>query len=140
MVSELIINRQALQDVMLNYAAAVDERDIERYRACFAEDVEIVGFGENVITGRDTWVDHVWGELEKYPFTKLLLAPMLAELTGDTAITRSDVQAMHGLPQTEQGGPERFILWAAYHTVMHQTDGEWRIQRHELQVRGPSTQ
>lgn len=137
---ELMSDRQALQDVMLNYAAAVDERDIERYRACFAEDVEIVGFGENAIVGRDKWVEHVWGELEKYPFTQHLLAPMFAEVNGDIAHTRSDVQALHGLPPAEQGSPERFTLWATYHTTMYKKNGNWKIQRHELQVRGTSIQ
>jgi 3-phenylpropionate/cinnamic acid dioxygenase small subunit len=39
-------DRRQLQDVMLSYAAAVDDRDMARYRACFTDDVEIVGFGE----------------------------------------------------------------------------------------------
>lgn len=39
-------DRRQLQDVMLSYAAAVDDRDMSRYRACFADDAEIVGFGE----------------------------------------------------------------------------------------------
>ena len=45
-------DRRQLQDVMLSYAAAVDDRDMARYRACFADDVEIVGFGEAIITAR----------------------------------------------------------------------------------------
>lgn len=137
---KMIADRQAVQDVMLNYAAAVDERDIERYRACFSEDVEVVGFAENSIVGRDTWVEHVWGELQKYPYTQHLLAPMLAEINGDMARTRSDFQALHGLQQEQQGKPERFILWATYNTTMHRINGEWKIQRHELQVRGTSIQ
>ena len=46
-------DRRQLQDVMLSYAAAVDARDMARYRACFADDVEIVGFGEATISGAD---------------------------------------------------------------------------------------
>ena len=37
-------DRRQLQDVMLSYAAAVDDRDMLRYRACFMDDAEIVGF------------------------------------------------------------------------------------------------
>ena len=36
-------DRIQLQDVMLSYAAAVDDRDMARYRACFMDDAEIVG-------------------------------------------------------------------------------------------------
>ena len=48
-------DRRQLQDVMLSYAAAVDDRDMARYRACFVDDVEIVGFGEATIKGADAW-------------------------------------------------------------------------------------
>ena len=30
---------------MLRYAAGVDELDMDMYRSCFADDVEVVGFG-----------------------------------------------------------------------------------------------
>ena len=36
-------DRRQLQDVRLSYAAAVDDRDMARYRSCFMDDAEIVG-------------------------------------------------------------------------------------------------
>lgn len=142
---ELINDRIALQDLMLNYAAAVDERDIERYRSCFAEDVLVVNFGEQDFQGRETWVDHVWAELEKFSSTQHLLGPQFAQVTDDRAETRSDVQALHYLAASENGaedseGITRFILWATYHTTMLRIDGQWKIARHELQVRGTSAE
>ena len=59
-------DRRQLQDVMLSYAAAVDDRDMARYRACFADDVEIVGFGEAVVNGADTWTASVESQLEAF--------------------------------------------------------------------------
>ena len=47
-----VADRIAIQDVMSNYAAGVDERDLERYRRCFADDVVIVGFGDGITRGR----------------------------------------------------------------------------------------
>ena len=58
-------DRRQLQDVMLSYAAAVDDRDMARYRACFADDVEIVGFGEATISGADTWTASVESQLRR---------------------------------------------------------------------------
>ncbi len=81
-----------------------------------------------------------WGELAKYQFTQHLLSPMLAALTGDTASTRSDVQALNRLVQAEQGRPERFTVGVSYHTIMRRIDGGWKIQRHELQLRGTVVQ
>ncbi|MFT4824449.1 MAG: ketosteroid isomerase-like protein [Halioglobus sp.] len=142
---ELINDRIALQDLMLNYAAAVDERDIERYRSCFAEDVLVVNFGDQNFQGRETWVDHVWAELEKFSSTQHLLGPQFAQVRGDQAETRSDVQALHYLVSSETSaenseGITRFILWATYYTTMLRVDGDWKIARHELQVRGSSTE
>ena len=127
-------DRIALQDVMLDYAAGVDERDIERYRACFTDDVEVVGFGSGTYRGRDNWVEYVWGALDKYSATQHLLGPQHATINGDTARTRSDVQAMHVL---ESGA--RFTLWATYITDMHREGERWLINRHELVVRATHT-
>ena len=52
---------------MLSYAAAVDDRDLARYRACFAEDAEIVGFGEETVTGADAWTASVESQLGLFP-------------------------------------------------------------------------
>ena len=121
---------------MLNYAAAVDSRDQARYRDCFAEDVVVIGFGNETFHGRDNWVSYVWQALDQYSATQHLLGPQLATIEGDRASTRSDVQALHFLKH--DGG--RFTLWATYITDMQRIDGRWLIARHELQVRGSSTE
>ena len=124
---ELISDRNALQDLMLNYAAAVDERDIERYRSCFAEDVLVVNFGDQDFQGRETWVDHVWAELEKFSSTQHLLGPQFAKVTGDRAQTRSDVQALHYLVESENSDdPSRFILWG--HLSHHHASYRWPLE------------
>ena len=128
-------DRMDLQQVMLDYAAAVDERDLERYRRCFAEDVEVVGFGDGVMRGRDTWVDYVWTALAKYSATQHLLGPLHATIDGNAARTRSDVQALHIL--ADSGG--RFTLWATYHTQLQRSGDGWQITRHELVVRHSET-
>lgn len=125
-----ISDRIALQDVMLQYAAAVDERDLERYRACFSDDVEVVGFGTQTYRGIDEWVNYVWGALKKYRTTQHMLGPMFADIEGNEARTRSDVQALHVLAEDDS----RFTLWATYKTTMRCIDNRWMISRHELVV------
>ena len=73
-------DRIELQDLMLNYAAGVDERDIERYRACFTQDVEVVNFGTQTYHSCDEWVSYVWSALEQYSATQHLLGPQLATI------------------------------------------------------------
>ena len=134
MNDQFLADRIALQDVMLNYAAGVDDRNLEQYRACFSEDVEVIGFGSETFRGVETWVDYVWNALEKYSASQHMLGPQLAVIDGDTAHTRNDLQALHYFrPGAEH---QRFILWATYITDMRRENGEWKIFRHELVTRG----
>ena len=126
-------DRRQLQDVMLTYAAAVDYRDMARYRACFTDDVEIVGFGEAAITGADTWTASVESQLETFSATQHLMSPQLATVSGDTASARTDVQALHVL---KDGEGDMFTLWATYLTDFVRSGDGWKISRHELVIRG----
>ena len=124
--------RLAIQDVLTRYAAGVDERDMVQYRACFADDVEIVGFGETV-HGGDNWVEDVVGKLEAFGATQHMLGPQLVTINGDEASTRTDVQAWHAM----KDNPESTLtLWATYLSDYRCINGEWKITRHELVRRG----
>lgn len=128
-----IADRIALQDVMLKYAAGVDERDFDLYASCFLENVEVVDFGEAPINGRDEWVKYVRGALDNYGPTQHMLGPQLASVDGDNAHCRTDVQALHYLKQPEG---EILTLWATYETDMVRTDEGWKISKHRLVSRG----
>lgn len=130
-------DRIALQDVLLNYTKAVDERDDDLYCSLFTEDCLIVGMGATDINGIDAWYKAWKIALSNYGTTQHMLGPMLATVNGDTATTRSDLQALHYLADE----PEKtFTLWATYLTDMVRRDGQWKISRHELVVRGSRVQ
>ena len=126
-------DRIACQDVMLRYAAGVDERDLDLYESCFAEDCEIVGFGDSTVHGPKAWREYVENALSKYGATQHMLGPQLATINGDQADCRTDVQALHYLLEPEGA---TLTLWATYNTQMRKIDGEWKIARHELVSRG----
>ena len=128
-----VADRIALQDVMLKYAAGVDERDFDLYASCFLENVEVVDFGEAPINGRDEWVEYVKGALDNYGPTQHMQGPQLATIDGDNAHCRTDVQALHYLKQPEG---EILTLWATYETDMVRTDEGWKISKHRLVSRG----
>ena len=125
-------DRTQLQDVMLSYAAAVDDRDMTRYRACFADDVEIVGFGEAIVKGADAWTASVESQLEAFSATQHLISPQLTTVSGDTASARTDVQALHVLKDADGA---TFTLWATYLTDFVRSGDGWKITRHELVIR-----
>ena len=126
-------DRQRIQDLMLAYAAAVDDNDMAAYRDCFDDDVEIVGFGESTVRGADQWVASVRSQLDAFTGTQHLLSPSLTTVAGDQASARTDVQALHIL-KSPTGGT--FTLWATYLTDFVQIQNTWKIARHELVVRG----
>jgi ketosteroid isomerase-like protein len=128
-----LVDRFALQDVMATYAASVDERDLERHRACFADDVEVVGFARQTIRGIDAWMAFVTKALDGFLATQHLLGLQRAAVSGDTAHARTDVQAHHFMKEPVGS---TFTLWATYETDFVRTAGGWRIKRHELVSRG----
>jgi 3-phenylpropionate/cinnamic acid dioxygenase small subunit len=133
----MLEDRLAIQDVMTNYAAGVDDRDMAQYRRCFADDVEIVGFGGDSVVGADLWVAEVVEKLAAFGQTQHMLGPQLVQIDGDVASVRTDVQALHYLiddPETT------LILWATYRTNMRREGAVWKIARHELVRRGTRLQ
>ncbi len=132
-MSTEIADRIAVQDVMLRYAATVDEKDYAGYKALFTEDVEVVGMGPEAMHGIEDYYPWWKEALDKYDATQHMLSPTYAEISGDHAKTRTDVQAVH----YPNGETEITVtLWATYHTDMRRVDGQWKISRHELVVRG----
>lgn len=124
-------------DVMLRYAAGVDERDMDMYRACFTDDVEVLDFGPEPVHGGDAWLDFVVDALKQFGATQHMLGPQLATVDGDTAHCRTDVQALHYLKDQPD---TTLTLWATYETDMVKQNGEWKIKKHRLVPRGTRTQ
>ena len=135
--SSYVADRIALMDVMLRYAKGVDQRDMALYASVFADDVEVVGFGEDTFHGRDQWVGYVTDALKAYGPTQHMLGPQLATVNGDTAHCRTDVQALHYLAAEPN---KTLTLWATYNTNMKRIGGEWKIARHHLESRGTRIQ
>ena len=128
--------RLAVQEVLVRYAAAVDERDLAAYRACFADDVEIIGFGAETVRGADIWVQEVEQKLQAFGATQHLLGPPLITIDDKTASSRIDVQATHYLKDSQE---KVLTLWATYLTNYAWIDGAWKITRHQLVPRGTQT-
>lgn len=133
MLDNSLTDRLAIEALMINYANGIDERDKAMYGSCFADDVEIHGFGELTFTGRDSWLDHVWQMLSNFASTQHLLGPIRIDINGDRASTRTDVQATHVIANSV--AHQLFILWATYKSQLQRTASGWQITRHELIVR-----
>ena len=129
--------RTAAQDVILQYAACIDELDFDRYRDCFVDDCEFVGFGRETICGANAWVKFVEKTVEPFSATQHMLGPPLTTIEGERAFLRTDLQAQHFLREPEG---RIFTLWGTYRSELSRDAvGNWRMTRHELIVRATRT-
>jgi hypothetical protein len=119
-------------DVIVRYAACIDDRDFVSYRACFTEDVELHGFGAEVIRGVDAWLAFVEKTLEPFAATQHMLGPPQVDLDGSRGTLRAELRAEHFCREPRG---RIFTLWGTYRSVLLQREGSWRIQRHQLDVR-----
>jgi hypothetical protein len=125
-------DRIELQDVMLKYAAGIDEQHDELLRSCFAEDLVAPGFRQQAIKGVDAWMSFLHEELEPFRSTQHMLGPLLATIDGDSAQTRTDLQAMHVVKEPKG---QILLVWGTYNTKMVRRGGRWLIQHHELAIK-----
>lgn len=129
-------DRIALMDVMLDYVKGVDERDMVLYRSIFTDDAT-ASIGGTIYQGADAWLAFIVAALDRFGPTQHMLSPMLAEIDGDTAECRTDLQATHYLKDQ----PDTTItLWATYEQTMRRTADGWKIARHDIIQRGRRTQ
>jgi len=122
----------AARDVIVRYAACLDDRDFDTYRDCFATDVELHGFGREAIRGFDAWLEFVKKALAPFEATQHLLGPPLVSPRGEEAELRTELQAQHFFREPRG---RILTLWGTYRTSLVREGGVWRIRRHELETR-----
>lgn len=129
MSTQILVDRAAIQDVMLKYVSAVDDRDFDRYRSCFTSDVEIIGFAPEVLRGTAAVIDFVKPAMAPFGASQHLIGPSLITIDGDAAHARTEVQATQCFKEPEG---RTLTLWASYETDFVRVGGEWKIKKHLL--------
>ena len=131
-IAEPLADRLAVGDVIVRYAACIDDRDFDAYRSCFTRDVQLHGFGADPIRGVDAWLAFVAKALEGFDATQHLLGPSAVTVSGDTATLRADVQAQHFFAEPRG---RILTLWGTYRSELARSAGAWHIERHQLDTR-----
>jgi hypothetical protein len=134
--AQALADRLATQDVMVRYAACLDERDWVAYRDCFAPDVEFHDFGPQVISGVDAWIEFVEGVLDRFEATQHMLGPPRIVLSGSQAELRTELAAQHFYHEPKG---RIFSLWGSYRSTLVRLPERWCIRRHALETRATRT-
>jgi hypothetical protein len=139
--------RQAVVDVVVQYATGVDRRDWSLYGACFTDPCEIdfsswTGRPGGVVS-RDDWVKRVRSTNGNFDATQHMSTNHVVTFaTDDEATCVSYVQAQHWfsaerLAALGQSSPApRWCTVGGYYTnSLVRSDGGWQIRRCELNVK-----
>lgn len=123
---QVLLDRQAIADVVLRYCRGIDRLDLELVRDCYHPDATDE---HGTFTGtRDEYVDWVSGVLERYTGTMHVVSNQLIEVDGDRAHAETYGVAYHwGEPLTDHH--RNFTTGFRYVDRFERRDGVWRIAR-----------
>lgn len=128
-------DRQAIVDLVVEYAQAIDDQDPDRVCALFDEPCLFRAF------------DGPKGEARSHDEIAVLVTRLLATFTAtshhvsnhqiqftgtDTAVATTYLHAWHQFVEDRPDG----LLWARYHDVLVRKDGRWLFAERTLRVTG----
>ena len=129
---EQIVDRQAIVDVCVSYALALDSRDWVRLRACFTEDAVADYSGLGINEGYQAIERTCRAALEPLTASQHLLGNHLVIVDGDRARSTCYFQAQH----VREGLPDgtHHIVAGRYDDRFVRTAVGWRISHRTLSV------
>lgn len=121
----LLLDKQAIQDVLLRYCRGIDRMDQSLVRACYHPDAQ--DEHGSFCGGVDAFIDWVWRLLGRYRMSMHYLTQTLIEVSGDAAVAESYGISIHeGL---DDRAVSNLIVGFRYVDRFERRGGEWRIAR-----------
>jgi len=121
---QVLLDRQDIAEVCMRYMAALDAKDWDLLRSCFADSPVFVHPGGQ-LDGWDEILTRTSTALAPLTMTQHLLGNILARVDGDTARCSSYFHAQH--LRTGTPGGELYVIAGRYDDALVRTAGEWRI-------------
>lgn len=130
-----ISDRIEIDDLLVRYTRAIDEKDWNLLDSVFVPDADIDYTTSGGIAGKYPEVRSWLGKaLAAFPITIHAISNSTIELDGDRARGKTLVNNPMVIPQ-EGGGQHQFTVWAWYIDDLVRTPEGWRIaKRFEQQV------
>jgi Small subunit of phenylpropionate dioxygenase len=126
---ETLFAEREIIALAVRYADAIDEKDWDRFRTCFTDEVAIDSSALRGIPPStlsvDAWVTRVRSSVEVFDVTLHYLSNQQVTIRGDEASCYSYMYAQHlWRPGAVE---ERFVVHGAYTHAMRRTPEGWRI-------------
>jgi ketosteroid isomerase-like protein len=126
----LLLDRQAIRDLVTRYACAVDRRDFETVAACFTPDAETdYTFFKGPIA---EVLEKIRAGVGGFAMTMHVLGNHLAEVRGDTATSETYAVCYHRRPGVADGA--QLVVAMRYLDDLVRTPAGWRIKRRHATV------
>lgn len=118
-------DRAQITDVLARYAMAVDARDIDRLRSCFASEAVAGYWRGHELRGRDAIAAFIAGAIERFESTQHLIGTHTFDFDGDHAATTTYVHAAHVV--ADDDGERVVVVGGRYEDRFVREEGVWRI-------------
>jgi len=122
---QLLVDRDAIHDVMFRYADGVDRRDMERVRACFAPDLRVVDWGGG-FADRDAMITYISG-VAIFHTTMHMFGNDYIDVEGDTAHIDCYAMLTHHLDDAQGVTSEMNVSGGRYVESLTRRDGQWVV-------------
>jgi hypothetical protein len=122
-----LLDKQAINETMLNYCRGVDRFDLPLLKSTYWEDA-VDDHGQYVGPAHP-FTEMVVGSKDMYKALYHLTSPMLIELMGNQAKAETWFFCVMIFHDTPDKGPADFFLGGRYKDVFEKRNGEWKILR-----------
>jgi len=127
-----LVEREAVRQLMFDYACACDRRDATALAQCFTDDIELVTPGAPVLQGPGTAATVVNTLSDMFSVTQHQVHNTRYRLEGDHATGETYCTAIHILRPDQDGKQSRLDWGIRYQDILRRVAGAWRIRRREL--------
>ncbi|WP_214103691.1 nuclear transport factor 2 family protein [Acrocarpospora catenulata] len=134
-MSELLVDRAAVTDVLLAYCDLVDRAEVDELVAIFTKGASFDYGNGAVFAGKEQLRALFADRLGRYRATNHHLSNIRVTLSGDAASAVSYVYAWH--ESAADGG--QLHIWGRYIDTLVRVDGTWLLDTRQVRVAGAAT-
>lgn len=127
---QLWLDKLAVQEIAVRYAAGADQRRWDSWEAIFTDPIELFLSPRSQETrkiSRAKWIELEKSIVESYPATQHAMSNFLIEVDGDRAVCQVYVQARHFVKDTEA-----HTGFGHYTFHMIRSGQEWKINKYGI--------
>jgi uncharacterized protein (TIGR02246 family) len=124
-----LLDKDAIREVLVRYAAGVDRRDARMIADCFTPNARAIFAGADFGRGGEAIANKIIEIMKGWKHSTHFIGNQLVELDGDAATMETYAMAY---VLAEQGGKERAVVRCLrYHDKLVRSNGRWVIQERE---------